>query len=280
MWTTLAFAAAVSLAPAQAGSLELTNVRATYGVLGAPRPDTKFLPGDQFFLAFEIDGIKVDADGNSQYSMTMEVTDSKGKVQFKQDKGTEKIQVTNYLGGNKLPAFAHVDIGLDMPAGEYTLKVSVTDLGVKGGKPAELSRKFEVLKAGFGIVRVTTSYDPDGQLPAPMLGVVGQLVTLNFVVVGFERKEGKDKSSQPNFTVEMRILDEKGNPTLKKPIADRVPNDVLKTVPANLKAIDLHFSMALNRPGNYTVELTVTDKHTDKKPVTVKVPLTVLAPAK
>jgi hypothetical protein len=213
--------------------------------------------------------------------MTMEVTDSKGKVQFKQDKGTDKIQVTNYLGGNKLPAFAHVDIGLDMPAGEYTIKVGVTDLGVKGGKPAELSRKFEVLKAGFGIVRVTTSYDPDGQLPAPMLGVVGQLMTINFVVVGFERKEAKDKTLQPNFTVEMRILDEKGNPTVKKPISDRVPNDVLKAVPPNLKAIDLHFSLALNRPGNYTVELTVTDKNSsNSKPAVVKVPLTVLPPSK
>src|SRR4051812_24749977 len=37
MWTTLAFAAALTLGPAQAGQLELTNARTTYGLLGGPR---------------------------------------------------------------------------------------------------------------------------------------------------------------------------------------------------------------------------------------------------
>src|ERR1700759_5193380 len=104
MWTTLALAAAMSVAPAQAGSLELTNVRATYGVLGATRPDMKFLPGDQLILAFEISGIKIDDNGNASYSMGMEVS-SEGKVKFKQD--PEKVQATNFFGGNKLPALAH-----------------------------------------------------------------------------------------------------------------------------------------------------------------------------
>ncbi len=276
MWTTLAFAAALSLAPSQGSSLELTNVRPTYGILGAPRPDTKFLPGDVFFLAFDIDGIKVDENGHALYSMTMEVTDSKGKVQFKQDKGSDKIQVTNYLGGNRLPAFAHVEIGLDMPGGEYTLKIGVTDLNSK--KEANLTRKFEVLPLSFGIVRLTTSYDPDGNVPAPMVGSVGQLLTINFVVVGFERD--KSKKPQPDFQVEMRILDESGKPTLTKPISDKVPNASLKEVPPMLKGVDLHFSMGLNRPGKFTVELKVIDNLGKKKPMTVTFPLTVLAAEK
>src|SRR5689334_10313128 len=43
---TLAAAAALALAPGQSGALNLTNVRPTYGELGATRTDNRYLPGD------------------------------------------------------------------------------------------------------------------------------------------------------------------------------------------------------------------------------------------
>src|SRR2546427_725234 len=76
MWTTLAFAAALTLAPAQAGQLELTNARTTYGLLGAPRTDGKYLPGDSFTLSFDIEGMTVDDSGKVLYSIALEVADS------------------------------------------------------------------------------------------------------------------------------------------------------------------------------------------------------------
>src|SRR5207248_1050493 len=83
MIPTLALAAALGLAPSQpAGALSLKNVRVTYGELGAPRNDDKLLPGDLYFIAFDIEGIKVDAAGKVSYSMAMDVTDKAGKSIF------------------------------------------------------------------------------------------------------------------------------------------------------------------------------------------------------
>ena len=272
MWTTLAFAAALTLSPAQAAALDVTNVRPTYGLLGAPRPDSKFLPGDAFYLAFDLENLKLDANGNAVYAMSIEVTDAKGKPHY-QNKGLDKIVATNYFGGNKLPASAHVDIGLDQPPGDYTLKVNVTDLSAK--KEKAITHKFVIQPLTLGITRLTMSYDANGNLPAPMVGVVGELLTVNYVVVGFERD--KTKKPQPNFTIAMNILDENGKPTLAKPIADKIPNPTsIPEVDPRLKTIDIHYSLPLNRPGKFTFEVKVTDA-LSKKTATVRFPLTVLA---
>ena len=85
MWTTLTLIAALGPLPAQTGDLELNNVHATYGLLGATRPDNKVLPGDKYYVAFDIDNVRVDETGKVLYTMGMEVVDSKNKTQFKQD---------------------------------------------------------------------------------------------------------------------------------------------------------------------------------------------------
>ena len=167
MLTTLAFVATLGLTPAQGGKLEISNVRPTYGVLGAARPDTKFLPGDTFFLAFDIDNVKVADDGRVQYGMTMEVTDAKSKVWFKEDKEQEKLQAVNYLGGTRLPAFANVDIGLNMPPGEYTLKVNVTT------SKAQLDAATAARDTAAARVRALESRVADRLIRAPFAGVLG-----------------------------------------------------------------------------------------------------------
>src|SRR5215469_8307877 len=78
MWTTLALMSALNWTPAQAGKLELKNDRVTYGILGQERKDTAYLPGDLVVLAFDIEGLTVKDDGQVKYSMSMELTDSKG----------------------------------------------------------------------------------------------------------------------------------------------------------------------------------------------------------
>src|SRR6516225_8986558 len=103
MWT-IAFVAALSALPGQNGGLALNNVRATYGLLRATRTDSKFLPGDNLYLSFDIEGVKVGADGKVSYSMALEVADDKGKVLFKQ--APKDLEVQNSLGGTSLPAFA------------------------------------------------------------------------------------------------------------------------------------------------------------------------------
>ena len=79
MYCSLTVAAAMALAPGQAGGLTISNIRTTYGELGAPRAEARYLPGDLFFLAFEIEGLSLGRDGKVSYTMAMEVLDKAGK---------------------------------------------------------------------------------------------------------------------------------------------------------------------------------------------------------
>jgi hypothetical protein len=263
MWTTLPLALALTLAPGQANPLTITNARATYGLLGSARPESKIFPGDQFWVAFDIEGVKVDKNGKIQYSMGMEITDAKGKTHYKRE--PTDLDAWNSLGGTRLPACAHVDIGLDMPPGDYILKVTVTDRAAKLSRV--LTRKFEVVKKDFAIVQLNTTSDPDGRIPAPPVGVVGQNLWVNFGTVGFER----DKTKQPKVKVEMSILDENNKPTVKEPFTGEVSSGVQDDV----QGVPMQFLLALNRPGKFTVKLLARDE-VSKKKTEVSFPVTVL----
>jgi hypothetical protein len=266
MWTTFAFVAVLGLAPGQSGPLALTNVRTTYGVLGAPRPDNKFLPGDEFTLSFDIEGVKVDNAGKLFYSIGMEVTDRDRKVQFKQD--PREQQATNSLGGTSLPACAHLQIGLEHAPGTFTLKVTVTDLVAKTSKT--LTSTYEVLPKDFGLVRPAVTADPEGRFPAPCVGE-GQSIWVNFAAVGFGRD--KDKG-QPNLAVSMTVLNANGEPVVDKPASGEVVN---QDVPAKALALPMQFTLSPNRAGKFTVALKATDKVSGKT-ATLSFPLTVVKP--
>jgi hypothetical protein len=253
IWTPVAAAlAAAALAPAQEGSLTLANVRATYGILGPTRTDTKVMPGDSVFVSFDIEGIKPDADGTIHYAMGTEVSDRTAKVLFKQDPRDQKVPVS--LGGERVAAYARVDAGLEQPAGEYTLKVTVTDRAA--GKTQSLTKTFEVLPKGFALVRLSVTHDSEGLLPVVAAGH-GQGVWLQFGVVGFTKPTpGKG----PDVAIEMQVTDADGKPTLAKPVS-AVLN---QSVPENAALLPVHLPLALNRPGKFTVELTATDKASGK----------------
>jgi len=135
MWTSVVCAAALGLFPGQ-GPLNLTNEYLTYGVLGAPRADSKMLPGDVLFVSFDAENITVDKEGKILYSMGMEVVEAKDrkKVLFKQEPRDQEAR--NMLGGTKLPVFFHVNTGLDQPPGEYILIMTITDRSAKPTSPS------------------------------------------------------------------------------------------------------------------------------------------------
>jgi len=254
MWTTLAFVTAMSLAPAQGGQLTLTNDRITYGgYVGATRPNNKFLPGDMFYLSFDIENVKVDNNGEVLYSMGMEVVDSKGKTIF--GKKPEDLKAVNTLGGTRVPAVANVFCGFDQQPGEYTVKLTVKDRVAKTEKTIE--KKFEIQKLEFGIVQPWLSFDRDGQILAPAVNVASQWVHVNFGIVGFDRDKTK---KQPSVGVEMRVLDENGKPVLTKPFIGEAP----KEVQADVKLLPMQLLLALNRPGKFTIELEATDRNSKK----------------
>jgi hypothetical protein len=265
MFNTLALAALLSLAPAQTSKLALTNAKATYGELGTARPDAKLLPGDIFFLSFDIEGIQVDKEGKVVYTMEMVVSDKAGKPIFKQ----QPVEKNDFLplGGTTLPARAFVSIGLDQAPGTYTCKVTVTDRATK--QTSTVEKAFDVGAADFGVVQVYTSCDDRGALPAPQVGIVGQSVWVHFAVVGFERTKA---ARQPDLTVEMTVLDKSGKATLQLPTV----YDVNKDIPETDKGIPLRFMLPMNRAGDYTVELKATDK-ISKKSSKVTLPFKVIA---
>jgi hypothetical protein len=263
MWTTVSLLAALTLTPAQAPQLNLTNIRTTHGLMGPTRADNKLLPGDVFFVAFDIENVKVDDNGEVLYSMGMEVLDSKNKAQFKQD--PRDLTALNSLGGQRLPAFAHVETGFDQPPGEYTLKLTVTDRAAKASKSFE--RKFEVLPLSFGLIQFRISSDVEGQMPVPPVGVAGQSIYINWVVVGFQR----GSNNQPKLATEMRLLDDKDQPTLAKPFTGEVTKNVSKEV----LGIPMQFLVTLNRPGKFTAKVKVTDQ-VSKKTAELSFPIVVL----
>jgi hypothetical protein len=267
MWATLAIASALSLAPAQAGKLEIKNDRPTYGILGQERKESKLLAGDIYVVTFDIEGLKPKDDGRIKYSMAMELVNSKdGKQVFKRE--AEDLEATNALGGSRLPAFALAEIGTETAAGEYTMNVTVTDLVDAAKSKATLTRKFEVVPKKFGFARVALGSNADGQ-PAPAVAVTGQTYFLNFALVGFDLDE---KSMQPDLAVEMRIFDKDGKPTQAKPFT----GEANKGVPAQYrKIVPMQFVLALNRPGDFTIEMEATDKYT-KKTVKQSLKITVL----
>src|SRR5206468_1326703 len=133
MFSSLAAAALLALTPAQAGAMTLTNVRTTYGELGATRTDNRYLPGDLFFVAFDIEGIAVSPEGKVSYAMTVEVTNKAGQAILKSEKPVESDE---YLppGGARLPARAFVLLDRNQAPGTYTCAVSVTDRATKTTK--------------------------------------------------------------------------------------------------------------------------------------------------
>jgi hypothetical protein len=263
MLTPLPIVLLLTLIPGpQAGAFNLTNARTTYDTFGTPRADTKFLPGDKIVLSFDIEGIQPASTGKVLYSIAMEVTDSKGVVQFKQSPRDQ--ETTLALGGNRLPAFASLQIGTDQPPGDYTVKVTVTDRVTKASKT--LTKTYQVLPKAFGLVRLSTTQDSNRQFALPF-PVEGQSLWVNFVVVGFGRDQGK---GQPNLSVMLNVLDESGKPTMAKPFT----GEVNQNVPPQAQGLPLQFLLDLNQAGKFTIALTATDQVSGKT-ANVSIPLVV-----
>lgn len=261
MWTTIALLSVLSVTPAQK-DLSLTHVRSTLGLLGPQRSSDTVSPGDILFICFDIEGIAVDDRGMVRYSTVLEVSDSSGKVLFKRTPQQSEAKMS--LGGNRVPAYAQISVGLDTPPGEYGCKITVKDL--LSGKTTSLTRSAKVIAKDFALVRTAVSVDLDGEYPVVSLGC-GQGIWVHSNAVGFARDRD---SKQPHVAFTLRVLDERGQPVFDKPMT----NTVKKDVPEKAPAVPMAFSLSLNRPGKFTVELLAQDELSGKKAKT-SFPITV-----
>jgi len=266
MWTTLAMLTALSSSvAAETPSLKISRVRLTYGMHGPVRTDAKLLPGGSLDIAWNIEGLTAAASGEIEYSTMLEILNKDGKTLFKQDPKPEKALLA--LGGNQVPAVAHLDIGFESPAGEYTVRITVQD--VVGKQSKTFSQRVQVMPPEFGIVRVTTTSDSEGRNPTAVPGA-GEMLWINFLVANFAR-DAKEK--QPHIAFEMRIFDDKGKPTTPKPYTGTVKGMVHERA----VAVPGQFGISLNRPGKFRVELKATCEIC-KKSVELSFPLVVVAP--
>jgi hypothetical protein len=243
------------LAVGQGTKLEVSTPRTTYGYLGAPRPvgaHAGALPGDTVYFLFEIMNLKLDDAGKASYSIAIEIRDEKDKVIFEQKPYNSVAQ--NFLGGNRLPCAAHIQVPLDAKPGAVAWKIIIKDRSTDS--VATVSGKGKVLPADFGIVQVGLFADPEARVPTSAVGVVGDATYLQFSLVGF----GRDKVKNPDTRVSMRILDDQGKPTMAKPLEGKVQSGV----GPDAHYIPIQFGMTLNRAGRFTIELTATDGTTGK----------------
>jgi hypothetical protein len=253
MLTTLLMALAVQTAPAQGKSLSIGNDRLTHGYLGPERKNSDFLPGEVVFVAFDILNMTFDDKSRASYSIALEVLDGSGKVRFREV--PRNLTARNYLGGNKLQGVAQLQVPIEAKPGEYTLRVLVVDRANKAS--TSLERKARVVKGDFGLIHVHVSADPEGMVPRAPVGIVGETLHINFAVVGFARDPDK---KQPNIEVAMRLLDSTGKATTEQPLTGKADKDI----PPEFKIIPLQFAVTLDRVGQYTVELSATDKISGK----------------
>lgn len=260
MNSALALAVALAFTPAQAGSLNVTNVRQTYGELGATRPDQKYMPLDFVWISFDIEGLKASPEGRVSYRMGMDVLDKTGKAFFSAPPAKQDFLLP--CGAARLPAFVFVTLGSDMPVGSYTAKVTVVDVVSNASKTFE--QKFEVQATQFGLVGHYVTKDMDKRFACGMTGIVGQTVYLNFDMIGF----GRDATGKTNAAVEFRMLDEKNQPLNPQPIVVAVPREL----DAKALAVPFQIELPLNREGSFTVELKAADKVTNKS-ATVTLPI-------
>lgn len=243
------------LSAVQGDSLEIANPRRTYGHLGALRlKDGGILPGDTAYFTFEIKNLKLDAFGKAAYSIAIEIKDANGKVFYEQRPYNSVAQ--NFLGGNSLPCSAHIEVPLDAKPGPVDWKVTIVDRTTK--KSTSSSGKGNILPADFGIIQVGLYADSDARVPMSAVAVVGDNAYLRFANVGFARD--KDKQ-QPNIEFSMRILDEKGQPTMAKPMVGKINSD---TDPKD-RMLPVQFGLTMNRAGRFTIELTSEDKISGKR---------------
>jgi hypothetical protein len=246
------------LVPNLARSVEIKNVRSTYGPYGAVRADKKIMGGDFIFLMFDIEGLKVDPkNGLARYEIAYKLVDNRGKEVVGVSKKTPQ-EINLPLGGDRVPGELALIIGPEQAPGNYKVNLTVTDRNAKESKNTEYA--FEIVRPAFGFMNVLVHAG----------GVPGQLVKANFGI----SKMTLDKKQAPNVEVTMRILDDAGK-DLGPPIKKRYPRDLPDGI--NLQTnnfVQEYFSIYLNRPGRFTIALDANDKN-GKHQVSVRIPLIV-----
>lgn len=173
------------------------------------------------------------------------------------------------LGGGYLPGTAKVSLPADLAPGGYTLTVTFRDR--QSSEIASFRRTMDLKAAEFAAVALQFSYDPLGEVPAPVGGQVGQTLHFQLKAIEFARMAGRIDLEKV-----VRVLDAQGRPTMPVPIRTTLDSDDADVV-SWATDVSLKGNMTLNRAGDFTLSITVTNR-VGKKTTQFETPLHVASP--
>jgi hypothetical protein len=232
---------ALCFLPSLSSAVDIKNIRPCHGPLGAYRSDKICLPGDFYFMTYDLEGLVLDKTGKASYVTTLELLDSTGKVLFKKETPND---VVPQLGGTRMPGDLHVIMGTKQAPGEYAIKLTVYD---KLGKDAKaFTQKFQVVPETFGFVGAS----------AAAVGFPGQQYVTGFGLVNMTLNAKK----QPDAEVTIRILDDTGK-AVGPPVQILMPRDMPENTDLEKgNFVPLSYPVFLNRAGRYMIDVQANDK--------------------
>lgn len=256
IWTAVLLIATAT--PGQSSDLAIRNITTTYGQLGPPRADLRYIAGDLLHFQFDISGLSHDEAGRLRYVTQLELIGPGNKAIFKQ-RLPEVVQV-RVMGNPSVRQALHIALAEDLEPGKYRLQISVEDTNNPKAGRASQSLEFQVVPQEFGIVhfQLYSIYTPQIQLPCSGIGVVGQIVHVTAVVV----RGKKDRPDQLwNLDVQMRLLDEQG-----KPVAGgfAIPGQFRK-IPGDIDFLDVRFDLPVQRAGKFFISIEASEPGTKSR---------------
>jgi len=237
----------LSAAPAFA-RLEIRDIQACDGRFGPERKALDYAPGDVVRFRFLLTGLDTGRDGQVSGEMTIPLAGPGGETLLNQVVPVDGLPP---LGGGAIPGSASITFPEDMPAGNYTMVVSVREKGVSEG--ASFRRGLTVSPAGFAAVHPEFFHDPDRKVGAPAGGGVGQTLYVRVHAVGFDKSAGRIDT-----LMTLQLFDEAGNPLMPKPLEDHeATND--PEVASKAQSVDFDANFTLSRPGPFVMRITLRD---------------------
>ena len=262
----LAAALLILSAHSAQAKLGIESIQATYGPLGPERKTLDIYPFDELFFRFTVTGAKPDAEGKVDASVVMQVLDGTGKV-----RGENQIPAKGVLllGGNSFPFLVTLPLSEQVPPGKYTVKITMRDN--LSGESVSFQRQVTVKAVEFKIVDLQFFHDPEGKIPAPAGGTLGETLFFRLRIIGFDRS--KDRI----FTeIVLKILDADGAEVSPKRMAYDIRQDDAKAV-KSWTFLNYRNSFDLTRVGKFTLRFTATDRLT-KNSTNFDMPIQVTAP--
>lgn len=250
-----------------AAKLEIKNVQPSQGLLGPARESDDVFPLDEYFVRYQVAGIKPDKDGKADLEIQAKLIGPDGKVLF--ERKTPPAPRPLSLGGDTLQTFGSFTFPEKAPPGEYKLTVTVRDL--TANETTSFERKITCKPAKYQILMPRFFHDADGKVPAGTIGLAGETLHYSLKVVGYDK-------SQKKVALLMRatIVDGDGKDVGAKAL--EVKGDIGDPVKAaESKHAVFNGLVSLHRTGEFKLRIVVEDT-LGKKTTTFETPLKVLAP--